>query len=414
MKVKIEKLTYGGRGIGSVNGKKIFVKGGLPGDVIEIIIERSKKHFSEALINNLIIPSKNRVEPECKYFYDCGGCHWQNLDYEIQLEQKEQILKDCLERIGGFKYLEIDNIQRSGKQYKYRNRITLTTWYSDEKLNLGYFREASSEKVRIEECVVATDEINENLNNILQMADSGLFKDISIEKLVLTSGFNNSSSSFFSPTGSDRNKLADILSNSAAENPVCVYPEEKMFKFFICGYEFKSVPSVFIQSNPEINELIITDIINYIKNNNINRMIDLYCGIGNISIPSAEYVNQIVGVDINLKSIKLARINQDLNNIDNIYFYCSGSEEFLENLVSEKNDIELIVVDPPREGAKTIIKNILKLEPNHIIYLSCDPSTLSRDLKQIISYGYTFVKIKPYDMFPNTFHIETLVFMKKL
>ena len=416
MEITIENLTYGGRGIGTVENKKVFVRGGLPGDVLEIQIIKDKKTFSEAIIKNIIKPSQHRVTPECKYFDQCGGCHWQNLDYREQLNQKQKILFDSLSRIGGFDEIDVEAIQESPKKFGYRNRTTLTSWFYNGVNHIGYFMEYSKSRVSIDECLVSSDQINEHIKKISSSLNTINIKNLPLDKVVIANGDEDSGATMYPYENLEPSSLNNLIKHFNRfddDNYTSIHSEDNHFMFKVLDYEFISLPSAFIQANNEINELIVSDIIGFIEPLNIHNMIDLYCGIGNISIPCSEHVDKIVGVDLNFKSINLANRNKKLNRVENATFLKSSSEEFLSNLIVEDNDIDLVVIDPPREGAKTILQDLVNINAKHLAYLSCNPTTLARDLRFLVDSGYELNKIKPYDMFPHTYHLETLVFLTK-
>ncbi|NIP31455.1 MAG: methyltransferase [Candidatus Dadabacteria bacterium] len=416
MEIRIDNLTYGGKGIGTVNGKKIFVRGALPGDYLKVQIIKDKKSFSEAIINEIISPSKNRIEAECGYFERCGGCHWQNLDYKVQLEQKEEILKDSLERIGGFKNSKIEKIEKSPKQYGYRKRLSLTCWYYKDEHKIGYYQENSKNRISIEECPISASGINEEINYLSSKLSEISVRDILLDRIILAEGDSKVCATFFSAYQQNISKIKALIKhiNRSGERNYCVQSSEtNSFEFTLLNYKLYSVPSVFIQANSEINEKIVIDIIDVLKSLKINTMLDLYCGIGNFSLPASEFVEELIGVDINSKAIELAKRNQKINKIKNIRFNKVRSDLFLKELKTDNYGFDLILMDPPREGAKDIIAYIIDLNPKYVMYVSCNPTTLARDLKMLESANYSISKIKPYDMFPNTYHIETLVLLEK-
>ncbi len=405
MEVLIESLSYGGAGIGTIDGKKIFVKKAVPGDLVEIEITKDKKTFSEAVIKNIIKPSVHRVKPLCEYFDECGGCQWQNVEYETQLKEKEQILKDSLERIGRLPEMEIEPIEPSINEYGYRKRVNLAVWKSNEKFQYGYNKENSKEKVSINKCPIADILINNSLDFLSENINKLELNEVSIEKILCASGDNNTSTTFVS-----QNKISDfkkISGINADEKISSTVNEDNYFEFTVAGCKFHSLPSVFTQANDYINEKIVLYVSSFIESVNPRSVLDLYSGIGNFSLPISKFTKKVDGVEVNGTAVNLARENAKINNITNVYFHNERVETSLKR--PQQKHYDLVLLDPPRIGAKDVIRRLIRLKPKHIIYVSCNPTTLARDLKELDTAGYKAIKIKPFDMFPQTFHIETVV-----
>lgn len=417
MEIEIERLAFGGAGIGRLGGKVVFVKGGLPGEVLQVNITKEKKGYAEAQIHKILKPSLERINPPCPVFSRCGGCQWQHLKYSSQLRAKENILRETLERIGGLKGIEVEPIVSSPKEYGYRNRVTLSTWLENGNCKIGYYEERSHERVAIERCPVAADKINEAVFNFSESLTSVNGSHQALETVYISSDENTAhvtlvQSSQESPE--KRGSLVGRLIRSAGmEGAPILEEDENEFELTLSGLKFRSTPSVFVQANDEINERLIEAVVNWSEFSGGEKVLDLYSGIGNFSLHLAKTAKEVVGVEINKKAVRLARKSAKMNSINNVFFKALPCELFIEQSLKRGDKFDLVVLDPPREGAKTILNKLAELAPEKIIYVSCDPPTLARDLKKLTELGYRILKILPFDMFPQTYHIESAALLSK-
>ena len=418
MQVEIEKLTFGGAGMARVNGKVVFVKGGLPGDVLKVKITKDKGSYAEAIIEEVLRTSPERTQAPCPVFGECGGCQLQHLKYPSQLIAKENILRETLERIGGLRGIEIEPIIPSLEEYRYRNRVTLSIWFQKGRYRLGFYEEGSHKRVPIEGCPIASSIINEaisRLDKFLSSIDNPRFP---LVRIHIASDGTSAHISLVPSSEKDPkrlNGLRDHIKKSLEAGSVSVagYNEEE-FEFNQSGLKFYSSPSVFIQSNREINERLVETLVEWSDLKGHERALDLYCGVGNFLLHLAKRAKEVVGVDVSAKAIKLAKKGAEANSITNVNFDCSPSELYAEESLIRGDKFDLVILDPPREGAKGILKALGLLSPRKIIYVSCDPPTLARDLKTLTEIGYKLIKIRPYDMFPQTYHIESLALLSRL
>jgi 23S rRNA (uracil1939-C5)-methyltransferase len=409
MQVRIEKLTFGGAGIGRVGGKAIFVRGGIPGEVLEVKITKEKGRYAEAGIEEILRPSSERTLPPCPVFGRCGGCQWQHIAYPSQLRYKEVILKETLERIGGLKGVEIEPIVPSPKEYGYRKRVTLSTWGQKGKRYVGYHEGKSRGRVAIEGCPVSSRPID---RAIFRLAKSLIGASRYPLKRIHIASDDGTAYVDFVPVWKNGSEWLSSIRNHLGEE-ILISGGKEEFEFNLLGLRFYSAPSVFIQANKEVNELLVQTVGEWANLRGHERILDLYCGIGNFSLYVAKNARDVVGVDVNARSVSLANKSAEANSITNVVFDASPSELFIEEAVRRGNKFDLIILDPPREGAKGVLKGISKLSPERIIYVSCDPPTLARDLKILTELGYQTLKIRPFDMFPQTYHIESVALVSR-
>lgn len=359
MIVKIESLNHQGLGITRVNDKVTFVEQALPGETVDIKVTEEKKKYNLAKIQTIIEKNPNRIEPICPYYEECGGCDFGHVNYETELKYKKEKVENILK-----KYAHIDvniEITPSDKVYNYRNKITLHK--QNEKI--GLVKKNSSEVIEIKECKLVNEKINEILHNKPK------------EGIIRTNG-------------------KEIILN-----------ENENITINIDKYKFKVNLNSFFQINPYTYEKMFNHIKKLISSNDV--LLDLYSGVGVFSILLSENCKKIYGIEINENSYKNALENKKVNNLENIDFMLGKVED---NLPKIKEKIDTIIVDPPRNGlSKTTIKQIININPKKIIYVSCNPMTLSRDLN-LLNSNYNLESIKAFDMFPKTNHVECVCKLK--
>ena len=396
--LKIDKLDHYGRGITKLANKTVFVENALPNEIVEIKVNKEKKNFIEASVSKYINKSNKRIESQCPYYNHCGGCNIMHLSYENQLNFKQQKINNIIT-----KYLntdtKINDIIKSDISEYYRNKVTFQV-----KKNIGFYNNETYDIINVNKCIIS----NKLINNSIQYLRKLNLKDIS--KITCRTGSNE-----LMIIIETQSKKLDItpLKNIANSIYLKIYNEYihtfgKEYIYETLGkYKFKISPDSFFQVNINTCLKLYNKVKEYIGTN--KNVIDLYCGTGSIGIFISEN-NNVIGIEINKSAIKDAKDNKKLNNIKNIDFICGDSGKKLKDL-NFKPDV--IIVDPPRSGLnKETINNILKFDSKEIIYVSCDPMTLVRDLNILNKY-YDIKEITPFDMFPNTHHIENIAYLTK-
>lgn len=376
-----------GRGITYFNNKIVFVNNSLPTEDVTLDIIIDKKRYSVANVKSYIKKSDKRIKAKCPYFSVCGGCQLQHLNYEDQLKYKVNKLIEL------FKPLNISNINIvKSPDFFYRDKLTLQV-----KQEIGLFEISSNNIVPIDKCIICNELINEKIKYLKQLDTS------KIKKIVIKS-FSNETMLII--IGNE-----DIVLDSILEHFDHIYLNDKLIKggkiiAHIKDLKYYVSPHAFFQVNPYITYEIYELIRKICIKNKFNNVLDLYCGCGSISLFIAREVSHVLGVEINESSIKDALLNKKLNNIKNADFVCSDT-----NYIEIKEDYDAIIVDPPRNGlSKIIINKIIKSKVKNIVYVSCDPITLLRDLK-ILTESYDIKFIQAFDMFPNTYHVETVTLL---
>lgn len=391
-KVICQKLDHFGRGIVYLNGKITFVSNLLPKEEAYIKVIKSKKNQAEAKITKIIKESPDRIKPQCPYL-NCG-CALKHLKYEKQLEYKEEKVKDILKR---FAHIEppINSIIPSSSINNYRNKITLKV-----DTYVGYHQNHSNNIIAINKCELASGKTNEiikilntlNLNNVKEIT----IKDFGEVMLIADGNF-------------DFKSLIKLVS-SIYINEKLVYGKPYLITK-INDLNFQISKNSFFQVNKQTMEKLYELAIKYCGKDQNKKVLDLYCGTGTITLLLSKCFKEVLGVEINEEAIKCAEENKKLNNIKNVKFICGDVTKEINKL--KKWGAEIIVVDPPRSGlSKEGISDILNINPETIVYISCDPVTLARDLN-ILKDKYIIEEVTPVDMFPNTYHVECVTKLKK-
>jgi 23S rRNA (uracil1939-C5)-methyltransferase len=382
--VTIEKIVSNGFGFAFAEGLTIFVSLAVKGDKLRVKITKQKGAVAFAEIVEILEPSPLRVIPECQYFGRCGGCDFQQMLYEEQLNSKVSILKDCLKRIGKIDFEGEIKINASPKAFGYRSR---TCVHGDTRTQkLGFFRRNTNEVFDVDKCLVLTEELQNTLTKIRHNID---YKQLAanIVDIEIASGDKNSS------------VYCDEILEETREVAL-VFGEFK--------YYFNAI--TFFQSNPSLITSLI-DAVTYELRGNV--ALELFCGVGLFTLPLSKHFEKVLAIEDNDVAIDFALKNAELARIKNIEFHTEDVGDFL--IGNEIKNIDFLLLDPPRTGIeKDALLKILEIKPTSVCYVSCDPATLSRDLKLFVENGYSIEKIEAFDLFPNTHHVESVVKMKLL
>lgn len=398
MKVEILKLDHFGRGITYINNKICFIENTLPGEVVKIkIIKEAKKYLIGKVIDYYVL-SDDRIVDVCLYSDICGGCNLGHLKFDKENDFKCMKVKEILKKFGGVDDSKIKDVT-SIDEYNYRNKITLHG--KDNKL--GYYESGSNDVFNVDECLLATSKINEVLVEARKTVEECNVNEVVIkcsndldEVMVCINGEVD-----------DYSNLNNCVDTLIINNEVVLGDGSIISK--IGDKKFYVSKDSFFQVNTKLTKLLYDEVLNVLKDVKAKKVLDLYCGTGTIGIYISDYCLEVVGVDYSESGIKDANKNKELNNIKNIKFICDK----VENVIDEFNDFDMVVVDPPRAGldSKTI-ENIKRIGSETLVYISCDPSTLGRDLKELES-DYEVLVVKPYNMFPRTYHIENFVLLRR-
>lgn len=396
MKVEITKLNHSGEGMGMIDGKIIFVPKTLPQDIVEVEVIEEHKNYLKGIVTKFYSKSNKHVKPICPYYKECGGCQLMNLDYKDQLEYKKEKVLNILNKYAS---LNIDNINitASPTQYNYRNKITLQV----KNGIIGLFSYNTNNIVKINSCYLISNAMNKLINLIQNSVNLKNVNQIIIreakEKIMIQMIGE-----------AEEDNLIKVLSSHVQS----LYLNDKHLigQNYIIDqlgeYQFQLSPKSFFQVNHKQTINLYNQIKNYLGNNNKN-ILDLYCGTGTIGIYVSNCCNKVTGIELNLSSVKDANFNIERNNLNNIKIKKGDVGKVLQ----AKNIYDAIIVDPPRSGLDKKTRQILKqIKSPKIIYVSCNPITLARDLNELKEL-YDIKEISLFDMFPNTYHVECVMWM---
>ena len=402
MIVKIDRLDHQGRGIAKVNDVTTFIPNALINELVDINIIEKKKKYNIGKVNRYIEKSNDRIEPVCKYFGLCGGCDLMHMSYDNQLLFKENKTKNIIER---YTNINIDKVQKIlySKELYYRNKVLFRV-----DKNIGFYDKKSYKIVPIDNCLISSKKINEildilntcNLNNIKQI----MIRTNEIDSLVV----------IYTDTISDEiiNKLKNNCSIIKYNKKYEIISGKDYIIDEIGSYKFVISPDSFYQVNKNTVKILYDKVLEYLNPSKEERILDLYSGTGTIGIYVSKYVKSVLSIEINESANKDALKNKELNHIDNIEFICND----VANEIDKIKNIDSIIIDPPRSGLDNkTIEYLKKIKSKKIVYVSCDPMTLARDLEKL-SDVYEIKEITPVDMFPNTSHVEcvTVLCHKKI
>lgn len=394
MRISVVRMDHLGRGIGYNEGKVIFIPKAIPGDVVDIEITNSYKKYDIGKIIEIIEPSNERIDAGCPYYYECGGCHISNLKYFNQVNFKKDKVIDIFKR-----YLNKEIVPRvisSEKDFEYRNKIT----YQVENGKIGLV-DINNNFIEIDKCLLVSDRVNKLLS-MLKKED--LSKTIKIVIRECDNGL------ILSITGDIK---IDNLVNECLE--IYINGERKYFLeegyLYIGNLKYRVSDKSFFQINTSNICHLYDEVIRYGEFTGNERVIDLYCGVGSISLYISRYVKSVLGIEIVKEAIDDANYNKKINKIDNATFICSD----VAKIIDDKIECDTLIVDPPRAGLDKHTKSVINdSNIKKVIYVSCDPMTLVRDLKDLDMYNLE--KISIVDMFPQTCHVEcaSILHRKKL
>ena len=406
--VKLEKLTYGGDALGRLpdpltgtGGRAVFVPFALPGETVRARIVDEKRGHVRAELVEVLEASPERITPKCRHFGECGGCHYQDLSYENQLKAKTEILRDQLTRIGKIEDPPVQGMVASQREWNYRNHVQ---FHQARDGKLGYIRADNRGVLPIAECHLPEAALND-LWPTLQF-ESGL----GLERVSLRLGADGETMLLLeSPEPPELELEADISVVHLLEGETIVMAGDDHILVEVKGRPFKVSAGSFFQVNTQMAGKMADHLLDALPVSGSDTLLDVYCGVGLFSAFFAPRVARLVGIEVSPSACEDFSVN--LDEFDNVELYEAPAEVALPAL-----DIhpDAVIVDPPRSGLeKPALDALLALDPARIAYVSCDPSTLGRDAARLIAGGYRLLRVTPFDLFPQTYHIESISIFDK-
>ena len=442
--VDIVDIGQGGVGIGKFDGFTVFVDGGLVKDKIKVKITKSKKNYAVGEIVEIIEPSPFRVERKCsKELKDCGGCQIQELDYQEQLNIKTNEVKQVISRIGKLDDVVVHPALGMEEPFRYRNKAQFPIQKVDGVPVIGFYKKKSHDIIPTDECIIQHD-VNDKIIKIIKTYIRAYKVSIYDEKthtgvlrhLVTKVGFTTKEVMVVLVANGRKlpylNELASVLAENIPgfktlvvnvnrektnvilgnENRI-VYGDGKI-NDYIGNLVFEISPLSFFQVNPVQTEVLYNKALEYANLGENDTVFDIYCGIGTISLFLAQKAKKVYGIEIVDEAIKDAKRNAALNKLDNVEFYVGKAEEVVPKMYKQGKRANVVVVDPPRKGCdEKVLDTIVSMEPDRVVYVSCNPSTLARDLNYLNERGYKCKEVQPVDMFPHSVHIENVALIVK-
>ena len=444
VKIDIEDIGINGEGIGRIDGYTLFVKDAVVGDYIEAKIMKANKSYGYARVMNILTPSPYRVDAVCPVARSCGGCQLQELSYEKQLEFKHNKVTNNLKKIGHLENVTVNPVLGMDEPFRYRNKAQFPVGLNkDGEIIMGFYAGRTHSIIECEDCLLGVTENTQILNIVknymkscgVMPYDEGTGKGL-MRHILIRKGFKTGEIMVCLVINGKKlpaaEKLVDALkvipgmtsisynintknTNVILGNEVVNLYGEGYITDYIKDVKFQISPLSFYQVNPVQTEVLYGKALEFAGLTGKENVWDLYCGIGTISLFLAKAAGSVKGVEIVPQAIEDAKNNARINGITNAEFFVGKSEEVLPEYYERNGGYaDVIVVDPPRKGCdEALLETIVKMQPNKVVYVSCDSATLARDLKYLSENGYEVKEVQPVDMFPMGGHVETVVLLSQ-
>ena len=442
--VDIVDIGQGGVGIGKYEGFTVFVDGGLVQDKIKVKITKSKKNYAVGDMIEIIEKSPFRVARKCsENLRQCGGCQIQELDYQKQLDIKTNEVKQVISRIGKLDDVVIHDTLGMEHPFRYRNKAQFPIQKKDNMPVIGFYKKKSHDLISTDECIIQ-HEVNDKIIKIIktyiraynvsiydEKTHKGLLRHV-VTKVGFTTGevmivlvANGKKLPYLKELASvlkeNIHGFKTLVVNVNTQKTNVILGKENivaygdgMIRDYIGELVFEISPLSFFQVNPLQTEVLYNKALEYANLGENDTVFDIYCGIGTISLFLAQKAKKVYGIEIVEDAIKDAKRNAKINNMDNVEFYVGKAEEVVPKMYKEGKRANVVVVDPPRKGCdEKVLDTIISMQPDRVVYVSCNPSTLARDLAYLNERGYKCHEIQPVDMFPHSVHVENVAWLSK-
>ena len=433
--VHIEDLTHDGAGVAKVDGYPLFIQGGLPEETAEVHVLKTLKNYGFAKLIKVIEPSPYRVEAPCPVFSECGGCQLQHMTYEGQLKWKESMVRNVMQRIGKID-APVLPVKDMDKPWEYRNKSQIPFDLENGQVVAGFYQTKSHRIADTNTCLIQTDEADRLLRAVKAKAleldlipynedtKKGQLRHLVVRKgratgevmvvLVTKHPKLSKKDAIIELIREVEPNVVSIIQNVNTRNTNVIFGDETnvlwgkaVIEDLIGDIRFEISARSFYQVNPEQTEVLYKQALDYAQLSGAETVIDAYCGIGTISLFLAQKAKQVLGVEIVPQAIEDAKRNAELNGFKNTFFEAGPAEEIIPKWYKEGKTADVLVVDPPRKGCdEALLQTILEQKPKRIVYVSCNPATLARDLRILEDGGYKTQEVQPVDMFPQTTHVE--------
>ena len=431
VEAEIESLSHEGRGVAHIDGKTVFISGALPGEKVTFIYTSKRRSHDEGKIEAVLNASPDRVEPKCQHYDICGGCSLQHLSSEAQIKYKQKSMLESLKHLGNVEPQEVfEAITGDNWGYRRKARLGAKYVYKKDKVLVGFRERHGSFLADIQSCEVLHESVGKKLLDFQQLMYDMDSRD-STPQIEVAVGENATALIIrhLKPLSeNDQKKWLDFakqndyqlyLQPKGPDTVHCIYPEkpELFYQHESFNTKVHFGPQDFFQVNSSINRQMVPRAVELLKLTGKERVLDLFCGLGNFTLPIARQAAQVTGVEGDLVMVRRARETAIANGIENTeYFACNlmGTKLELKAEPWLKQQYDCILLDPPRSGAKEIIEHFSKLNAKRIVYVSCHPATLARDAGELVhTHGYKLLGAGVMDMFPQTAHVESIAVFEK-
>lgn len=442
--ITIDNYGHEGEGVGRVDGFAVFIPGALKGEHVRIKITEVRKNFARGEMVELLKPVVERIKPPCPVYHQCGGCQLQHMNYQAQLALKRQQVVDAVERIGGLSGVTVRPVLGMKDPWYYRNKVQYPFGMDGDRIVMGFYKKGTHQIVDLDSCQLQPMVTNWVAAKVRELAakyqvpiydeqtGTGLLRHLLIKKgfktgemmvVLVTNG----------PDFPDGPKIAaELMSafpnvksvvqniNTNRGNVILgretrVIAGEPTINDILDGLKFKISARSFFQVNPEQAEVLYHKAVEYAGLTGTETVLDAYCGVGSLTLFLARQAKEVYGIEVVPEAIRDAEANAALNQIQNARFLVGETEKVLPELVKQGIHFDVGVVDPPRSGCeRSVLESFAANGVGRIVYVSCNPSTLARDLKILTELGYAVREIQPVDMFPQTYHVECVVLMSRV
>ncbi|HAA90498.1 MAG: 23S rRNA (Uracil-5-)-methyltransferase RumA [Thermoanaerobacterales bacterium 50_218] len=422
--VEITDYSHCGEGVGRIEGQVVFVPMAVRGELARVQVVAKKKNYLRGQLLEVLKPSSARVKPFCPLFADCGGCHLQHITYAEQLFFKEHRVKTALQRLGGIREIEVKPTLGMKDPWHYRHTARFHVGKSQGKVCVGFFRSKSHDPVPVTGCRILPPEFPPLLEHLsrLPVIHNGAVKEVVLRKSQATGEilvvFLAEKPFSFDKKGIDRllkdfPTVTGIVAQVTGAKPAVIWGQG-FYTEELAGLKFQIPATSFFQSNPLQAEVLISLVRSYATPCADEVIFDLYSGVGVFALAIARNCAGVYALEEDEEAVLSGKANARLNNINNITFVADRAENALPEFKKRGVSPQTIILDPPRAGSSPeVLKVIYELEPKKVVYISCNPATLARDLTLLVEKGYQPELVQPVDMFPQTYHIECVVLLKK-
>lgn len=445
VELTISGIAHNGAGVGKVEGYTVFIPGAIPEERVVVEIDQVKKQYGTARLISIEKVHPERVEPPCPVFHQCGGCQTQHLSYPLQLEMKQKQVYDQMERIGGFRGIQVEPVlgMNEGEEWRYRNKSQVPFAFQHGKVVSGFFAANSHQVVHFPECIISHRYMDEIIHFVREKVeewkipafDEKRFRGV-LRHVMIRIGFSTDEVMvvFITRTPNLPKKerwvkemterfpyIRSIHHNINPDRTNVILGKETTLLWGeptitdrIGEVTFSISPHSFFQINPIQTKVLYDQVKEMAQLTGKETVLDLYCGTGSIGLYLAEQAKQVIGIEVVADAVEDAKKNASINGITHASYHVGKAEEIMPQLVKEGISADVVIVDPPRKGChEELLQAVAEVKPEKLLYVSCNPATIARDAKWLAEHGFEIKKVQPVDMFPQTSHVETVCLLER-